>query len=269
MPRIFAGFFCHLFLSMHLENCETVYRQNNKNNDTLSGLERPIMSQEIELKLTISDDSIDAFLSSNVLSNYTPDVFMLENTYFDTSSQMLTKMGAALRLRKTPDEMVQTLKLRGRNVGGLHQREEWELPVSGDELEPDLFPEGALPKEIDLSELKPLFTTHFERTRWLVSYRQSTIELVLDRGQVRAGNEVDDILELELELKHGEVEDIFGLAIEISKEVAVMPSDISKAERGYRLCNRSQDASVALPVIVPQQSMESAFSALLGYEIEQ
>jgi len=48
-----------------------------------------------------------------------------------------------------------------------------------------------------------------------------------------------------------------------------MPSDISKAERGYRLCNGNNDVHVELPDIVPQQSMDSAFYALFGYEMER
>jgi triphosphatase len=86
---------------------------------------------------------------------------------------------------------------------------------------------------------------------------------------VCVGDKVDPISELELELKSGELNDLLELSLIISESVAVMPSDISKAERGYRLFQGRNDVSVDLPNIVPQQSMESAFFALFGYELEK
>ena len=82
------------------------------------------MSQEIELKLTISQESIEQFLNLTLLKAYVPTSFTLENTYFDTPDKQLTSYGAALRIRKTPTGFVQTLKTKGQNVGGLHQRDE-------------------------------------------------------------------------------------------------------------------------------------------------
>jgi triphosphatase len=227
------------------------------------------MSQEIELKLTICQESIEPFFSLPLLANQPQESFFLENTYFDTQDKQLTQSAAALRIRKSPEGFVQTLKSRGQNIGGLHRRDEWEVEIQNSQLNFSLFPPKALPEGLTESEFSPLFKTDFERTRWLIEYQQSEIELVLDVGKVSTQNGQDHISELELELKRGNLDDLFNLAQQISEQVAIMPSDISKAERGYRLCQKNNDVYVDLPDIVPQQSMESAFCALFGYEMER
>lgn len=227
------------------------------------------MSQEIELKLTIASDAVSAFTQLSMLSGIVSDQSELENTYFDTVDHQLTEVGSALRLRKTGDGYVQTLKNKGRNVGGLHQREEWEYSVSTAALDLTMFPAEALPEGLVQHSVQPIFTTHFLRQRWNVHYGQSAVELVLDQGRVATEQNEDEISELELELKSGNLEDLLSLALTISEHVAVVPSDISKAERGYRMIENRTDVSVDLPDIVPQQSMESAFCALFGYELEK
>ena len=227
------------------------------------------MAQEIELKLTISEQSIDDFLALELLSAYSAETAFLENTYFDTPARQLTQVGSALRIRKTPQGYLQTLKTRGQNSGGLHQRDEWEYGITSNTLEMALFPEQGLPVGLQAEQLEPLFSTNFTRTSWQITYNLSKIELVLDLGQVACQAGSDAISELELELKDGQLSDLFALALEISARVAVMPSDISKAERGHRICNGFTDNHVELPDIVPQQSMESAFCALFGYEMER
>jgi len=227
------------------------------------------MAQEIELKLTISQQSIEDFLALDLLSAYSAETELLENTYFDTPSRHLTAIGTALRVRKTPQGYLQTLKTRGQNSGGLHQRDEWEYAIASNELEMASFPEQVLPAGLQTEQLQPLFSTNFKRTSWQITYNRSKIELVLDLGQVECAAGSDKISELELELKQGQLSDLFALALEISHRVAVMPSDISKAERGHRICTGFTDNNVELPDIVPQQSMESAFCALFGYEMER
>lgn len=227
------------------------------------------MSQEIELKLTICQEAIDAFRQLTVLSTDDAQRFELVNTYFDTDDQKLTRQGAALRIRQAGQKYVQTLKTRGRNVGGLHQRDEWEFPISGPSLDFSLFPSDTPAAQLSEDQVKPLFQTNFTRECWLLNFQASQIEVVLDSGRVEAADRLDPISELELELKQGRLSDLFDLAGLISSEVAVMPSDMSKAERGYRLVENRSDVQIDLPNIAPQQSMESAFCALFGYELER
>src|SRR5690606_24685239 len=74
-----------------------------------------------------------------------------------------------------------------------------------------------------------------ERTVVLMRRGESLIELALDEGWVIAGERKAPILEVELELRQGNLAELFNLAQELAQEVPVWLSDISKAERGYRL----------------------------------
>ncbi|MFY0099724.1 CYTH domain-containing protein, partial [Acinetobacter baumannii] len=57
-------------------------------------------------------------------------------TYFDTPELLLRQNEAGLRVRRTGNEYIQTLKAGGGVSGGLHQRNEWESLVEGEQ--PDL-----------------------------------------------------------------------------------------------------------------------------------
>ena len=227
------------------------------------------MGQEIELKLSIQQAAIDAFTSHPVLSGVSNTEEQLENQYFDTADQQLTQAGIALRLRRTSNGWVQTLKTQGTNVGGLHQRNEWEMAVPAAQLDMSLFPEQVLPAALKKAQLEPMFTTHFNRQRWLVDYQSSQVEVVLDVGEVRSGEQTEEISEVELELKTGGLPALLDLAHQLTEQIPMMPSDLSKAERGHRLRNHTETSDIPLPNIVAQQSMESAFCALLGYELER
>ncbi|MHA7880915.1 MAG: CYTH domain-containing protein [Saccharospirillum sp.] len=227
------------------------------------------MGQEIELKLSIQPSAVDAFLAHPLLAGARMDTERLENQYYDTEDQQLTQAGVALRLRQNSEGWVQTLKTRGSNQGGLHQRNEWEMPVPEGQLELDRFPAGSLPLSLSSNQLHALFTTHFVRRRWLLDAHGTRVEVVLDQGEICAGDHAEAISEVELELKSGELPALLDLALRLTERIPMVPSDLSKAERGYRLREQRPLSDIPLPSIVAQQSMESAFCALFGYELER
>lgn len=227
------------------------------------------MGQEIELKLSIQTDATVALKAHPLLAGLDSRSQYLENRYYDTADQRLTAAGAALRLRKSGDQWIQTLKTRGSNVGGLHQRDEWEVERADDTLDLSVLPTDHLPAKLTEAELKPLFATHFHRHRWMVSHQGAEIEVVLDEGKILTETQQQTISEVELELKSGELPALLDLALNFTRSVPLVPSDLSKAERGYRLLDGNASLNVPLPAIVAQQSMESAFCALVGYELER
>ena len=89
--------------------------------------------------------------------------------------------------------------------------------------------------------LIPVFTTRFRReTRRLCPRAGVSILLMIDTGAVQltaadGSMRQTPICELELELEHGQVTDLFALACELAQTLPLMPADVSKAERGYRL----------------------------------
>jgi len=63
----------------------------------------------------------------------------------------------------------------------------------------------------------------------------SVVEVSLDIGQIVAGGQCAPLCELELELVAGKPSALFEVAQQIARCVAVLPLNLSKAERGYAL----------------------------------
>lgn len=190
----------------------------------------------------------------SVLARRRSSTHWLWNVYHDTPEQTLRKQRHALRLRcvsETPwnsavsastlsGEWIQTFKSAGISEGGLSRRGEWESRERAGQLNPlalrgtpwaDLDADGQL-----FAALLPCFETRCRRTTWtLHRYQGATIEVALDIGEILANGRSEPILELELELKGGGSEALFHLANDIATDLAVLPLDVSKAERGYRL----------------------------------
>ena len=89
------------------------------------------------------------------------------------------------------------------------------------------------------------------------------IEAALDLGKVVAGKQEEEICELELELRQGEPEALLELAIELAADLALMPCDISKAERGYRLFDpASYSIQPDTQKLLHETPLDGAFAAL-------
>jgi len=201
--------------------------------------------KEIELKLTLAGEAADAFRNDESLRQISlqpPKTEHLDNQYFDTPDLLLNQSHAALRIRKTPTQYVQTLKNKGTAIAGLHQRGEWESPLhvtqgQAPQLDWNALPAEARPDESVRANIQPLFKTDFQRTTWLLSRNQSQIELVLDEGHISRGDHLTALCEIELELKAGQASDLFELALELAQRFPLVPCDVNKAERGYQLMN--------------------------------
>ena len=208
----------------------------------------PEPAEEIELKLALPTSNPQGLAHrvarTPVLARRQPTQQQLHNLYFDTPGQLLHQARVALRLRRIGSadspQWLQTLKMGGRSDSALSQRDEWETPVPGPELSwqalqatpwPELDPDGSVFKA-----LAPCFVTDFERTLWTVRKQGgSLVEVALDIGQVEIGDQRAPLCELELELKAGQPAALFEVARQIARTLAVLPANISKAERGYAL----------------------------------
>ncbi len=162
----------------------------------------------------------------------------MHNIYFDTQKLDLNKQEMALRLRRVGGRWLQTLKGGGSIQGGLHQRDEWETPVASARLDFSVFEplvlEAYLPQSLR-KKLKPVFVTDFYRTSRMVEYQGATIEVCMDHGEVKTSQLSAPICEVELELKSGEPQQLFELALAILEIVPFELEAVSKAERGFRL----------------------------------
>jgi len=193
------------------------------------------MSTEIELKLRIATQDIDAFKKHPLFQEMIPQIIHLQATYFDTPDQILRQNKVALRIREENGVLIQAIKTAGQSSGGLHQRREWEFEVAYNS--PDLT---QLPNEVknlfQNQTLEPVFNTNFKRTLWLIEGEEnSLIEICLDEGNIHCGHLNEPICEIELELKRGDVANIYEIASKFQSAVSLIPENKSKAARGYQL----------------------------------
>ncbi|WP_119394854.1 CYTH domain-containing protein [Salinibius halmophilus] len=199
------------------------------------------MAKEIELKLSAVSVDSSAIIDWCQKQFADPIISQLANAYFDTPDQALSQQKVALRIRSYDGSHTMTLKTAGEAAGGLHQRNEYDWPLVKPELDVAELTDK-LPN-IDWQQVQPQFTTNFKRYAWLISFQHSEIELVMDVGGVEANNQVDAINEIELELKSGLASELYDLATRLCRQFALLPNNVSKAQRGYRLL--SGDDSLA------------------------
>ena len=195
------------------------------------------MSQEIELKLAFPASERDRVIrllqTRGERFKPTKELF---NTYYDTPDLVLGKAKVALRTRKVGEEWLQTVKCAAVSVGGLSSRPEWEQAYSGrfDFSAVAVEPRALL--EQHREAIVPLFSTNFYRETFLLQPAHGVrIQAMVDLGTIEAAGLSEDICELELELETGEAEHLWSLAIELARELPLLPYDPSKAARGYRL----------------------------------
>lgn len=199
------------------------------------------MAVETELKLRIAPDQLVRLKRHALLKAHQVTRTItrrLYNIYYDTPKLDLHRKEMALRLRRSGRQWLQTLKGGGSVKAGLHQRNEWEAPVSGQALDFSM-PEAAEWKEYlppsMRKKLQPVFVTDFTRSSRMLEWDGAQIELCMDHGEVCTEQHSTPICELELELKSGEPQRLFELALAILEIVPFELEVVSKAEQGFRL----------------------------------
>lgn len=221
---------------------------------------------EIELKLALDARHAPRLRRHPLLAGLKPQRRRLHSVYFDTPGFDLMKRAIAFRLRRVGYHWVQTLKAEARAVGALSSRPEWEMAVAGSDPDFAVMPPEAMAllAKIDLPRLAPVFVTEFQRTTWLIQSGGCVAELALDSGEIRAGEASQAISEVEIELKSGSPEGLFGLARTLLDELPLCIEPRSKAERGYLLCEAVTPAPVraACPDIRPDQPAAEAWMAV-------
>lgn len=216
------------------------------------------------MKLELAPAAADAFVRLPFLPADS-DVVALRAIYFDTPDRDLAGHGVSLRIRRSGDKRVQTVKADGSGATGLFARAEWEMPVPDDGPVLDArTPVAAMLGEA-VHAIEPVFHVDVERRSWIVAEDAAEIELVLDRGQASAGGRQVAICEIELELKSGAPQALFLFARRIDAEIPVRPGVMTKAERGYRLRDAVAFSVKAEPVALdPSMMANEAFLRIAG-----
>ena len=237
----------------------------------------PIRAVEVELKFALAARFASGVLQHPAVERAAgepPRKERLLSVYYDTPKLDLHAAGVALRLRRTPQGWVQTLKWAGSALGSLHQRAEVESPVPEQQLDLAMLDRteiaGLFAPARVRKRLKPRFVTDFERTHRILQVGESRIALSFDRGEVVAGKTREPISELELELIDGATVALFDLAAELQQGVPLRSLSRSKAERGYALSGLADAPRKAGSIVLEQQlSVEQSLTLILACGLSQ
>ncbi|HKM38159.1 MAG TPA: CYTH domain-containing protein [Thiopseudomonas sp.] len=231
------------------------------------------MAKETEIKLRVSPESLATLREHPVLAARCVGEWQtreLLNRYYDTADFALANSQVALRIRRDGEQLIQTLKSKGASVAGLSERNEFDWQLKSNRLVLSHLDDSCWPEslaELDKKQLKAVFSTDFKRQfaelRWLREGVETVIEVALDQGLVIADQQREDICEMELELREGDPAALFELALELAADVALMPCDISKAERGYRLFDANSYNVAAEPAqLTADMPLDDALTAI-------
>lgn len=228
------------------------------------------MAVETELKLHITPEHLDRLKRHpflRTLSSGRARTLKLYSIYYDTANLELRSRAMALRLRRVGQRWLQTLKGGGQVSAGLHQRNEWETPVPSEQLDFAALKAcgGELPGSIR-NRLQPVFITDFSRNVRLLRFEDAEIELCMDSGEIRAGQSSCPISELELELKAGQPQQLFKLALALLDIVPLQVEHTSKAEYGYLLFSAARPApdKGRFPPLDAAQGVAGALQSLIA-----
>lgn len=235
------------------------------------------MTQEIELKFIVNPAELDSLRNTlNTLESQHSEPRQLVNIYYETADNQLRRHDMGLRIRGDDGRYEMTMKTAGRVTGGLHQRPEFNVELAAPELALDLFPSEVWPQGLSpetlQAQLKPLFSTDFAREKWVVTHGNSRIELALDLGDIKAGERVEPLCELELELLEGETADVFAFAQQLVTQPGLRQGGLSKAARGYHLVQGNIEREIkpltvlrVAPKATVEQGLEGSLELVLSH----
>jgi triphosphatase len=195
--------------------------------------------REIELKFYLPPGSRAALEASDALAAVPAKQHHEVTTYFDTPDSQLRGVGLTLRIRRSGNTHIQTVKSGASGRGVATSRNEWEWPIGRDV--PDV---GRLAKTRALAmaaqaikgRLEPVFVTDIRRTTHLLHLGSNTVvEVAIDEGSIEAGAAREPVSELELELKGGCVGPLYRLALQLQALAPLWISPESKSARGWHL----------------------------------
>ena len=187
------------------------------------------------------------------------------SVYFDTDTHKLRKNGLMLRVRRTGNRYIQTIKATGNS--GLFERDEWENEIASEAPDLDLARGTALEPLISEKfrrQLKPMFETRVRRTVYPLTNGAHAIALTVDQGKIDTGARSAPLCEIELELERGNQTELFEIARELTRALPVQLAFKSKSERGYELLDGEQGAPVKAAAVdlVSGTSTRDAFKII-------
>ena len=176
-----------------------------------------------------------------------------QDTYLDTVTGLLTRNGAALRIRKkiltaeVTKERTQLVTFKAQTED-IYTYTELEMPItdqqvqallSGNLEEVHLEAVKAAVKYLKGEKVFPSLYVENSRETWHLNAEAGCIEVCLDEVRYTNRDRTESVQEhgVELELKTGEPEFLGQIADALSQQYDLIPTFQSKYERGLRLLN--------------------------------
>lgn len=226
--------------------------------------------REVELKFQLPGGSRDIIESSSVLGPSEAQRHHLVTTYFDTPDNVLDLAGLTLRVRRSDDTFIQTVKSRtnGHNIAA--DRNEWEWPIKQAAPVVECLADVAALRTVATvikDRLEPVFVTDVWRTTRQIRLPSNTlVEAAIDEGCLKVGATSEPVSELELELKGGHIKEVYRLAGELQALAPMWISGESKATRGWQLRTAQTEGArlLRMPKLEGDMPAPAAFHQLLG-----
>ena len=215
------------------------------------------MGTEYELKLATSKTGLRKALALPWLRRMAGDRIRrqhLPSVYFDTPDLGLRHHGVSLRIRRSGDQRLQTIKASSAIPTA---RLEWEAEINGDRPNLKLARRTAV-APILTDDIAPVFETRIDRTIMPLQVGRRRVELAIDEGNVATPHCSVDLAEIEIELKQGERGEVARLARKLAHEVPVTLGVRAKADSGYALLDGTVSTAVSAEAIALAQSATAA-----------
>jgi triphosphatase len=228
-------------------------------------------AHEIELKLLAPAGVLDRLREAPVIVRHARNggvARRLDAVYYDTPDRTLFRHGLSLRIRRSGNRYIQTLK-RAPVHGQPFVRGEWEASVDG--AAPDLASLpiseiGSLLDAISADALDPIFETKVRRRTQQLEFLGAVVEVAYDEGSIEAGERSEPLNEVELEVKAGNPRVLFDLGIELLDIAPLRIGTQSKADRGYDLAFdlAPRTTKATTPAITAEHTVDDVVAVLLG-----
>ena len=207
------------------------------------------VKMEIELKYILKEQMVKErlFMDSHIREIKNADTEKTINMhaiYYDTPHGDFSKKKMALRARFENERIIATLKWKGQSEGGLHVRGELNVPVNREYLNKpnvDIFKGSEIFDSISScigdKPLVKIMEMDYVRREVQVDTGKSISVISYDEGTIITEKGNCPISEIEIELYSGDQQDMMRLGKELEIKYNLLPSDISKFQKGMELIN--------------------------------
>ncbi len=239
-----------------------------------------------ELRLALGPGGLPRVQSHPLLRALTqgrPRAQQLSCAFFDTSDLDLAQNGLELRIRPSGRSFAQLVEERrgsateifGEGPSDPLARRSGEAGLPEARPSPERIPDPVLRERVAgiLGDrpLLPLFEISVRRTRRQLQEDENALGLVVDEGEIRAGDRRLPLQDVRLELHRGSVSYLYRLALELQEEVPIRLQTQGLRLRGEALATgeRPTPQRAARLALSSDATVEELLSALVQSGLQQ